>query len=150
MKLGNILNLAAVAIPFAAAAFGGSAASSAAAKTSSTASSAVSAGSFLQQGAQAFLNTTGAGESRQPFSYVQAERPRSVAELTRGDPTPSFSASAVSTHPLVTNANVQTVMANLAQNARNQQLRSMLQAYTVQPTIMARGARTQVGRSTLT
>jgi hypothetical protein len=149
MNLGNILNLAAVALPFVASAFGGQ--QSSPSQTSSVASGKVSAGSFLQQGAQAFLTMQGKTEdARRPFSTtVQARQNRSVEQLTRMNPNVSYTAATVSSNPLIANQNVGTVMANLAQNARNQQLRSMLEPYIVRPNIRSEGVRTKLGKSTI-
>jgi hypothetical protein len=149
MNLGNILNLAAVALPFVASAFGGR--QPLPSQTSSVASGKVSAGSFLQQGAQAFLTMQGVDKTAsQPFSTtVQARQNRSVEQLTRMNPNVSYTAATVSSNPLIANQSVGTVMANLAQNARNQQLRSMLEPYIVRPNITSEGVRTKLGKSTI-
>jgi hypothetical protein len=86
----------------------------------------------------------------QPFSTtVQARQNRSVEQLTRMNPNVSYTAATVSSNPLIANQSVGTVMANLAQNARNQQLRSMLEPYIVRPNITSEGVRTKLGKSTI-
>ena len=143
MNVTKLLNLAAVAVPFAASAFGGTGGTSV--KTASGGKESFLSSDFIQEGASAFLKTTDA-EEKAPFTYVEAERPRSVQELTRGAPTAQYSAAGP-VNPLAASGQVQTVLYVLANNARNSAVRDMLREYSVQPTIRQKGVRTSVGRS---
>ena len=97
--------------------------------------------------ATSFLATTGFGkdESRQPFKYATFERPRSVKQLTRGSPS-AVPASLQPIERLISGSpRLETAMANLYNNASNQQVREMFSQYSqdASPTL-------RQGRRTLT
>ena len=127
MKLGQIL---AIALPvIAGIGSGGPAQASDKSAKKST--------GFLSDAANAFLEMSGSDESRQPFQYIQAERPRSVSELTRlgpgmarNMPSPAPTKFSQFEMPLYRSA-----LQNLTANARNQQVIDMLKAYGVTPTL---------------
>ena len=97
--------------------------------------------------ATSFLTATGRGEGQNPFqsstSQGLAIRPRTVKELTRG----SASAAPASLQPiqrLVSNSpRLETAMANLYNNASNQQVREMFSQYSQDmPSTLRQGRRT--------
>ena len=97
--------------------------------------------------ATSFLTTTGfdKDESRQPFKYATFERPRSVKQLTRGSPS-AVPASLQPIERLISGSpRLETAMANLYNNASNQQVREMFSQYSqdASPTL-------RQGRRTLT
>lgn len=98
--------------------------------------------------ATSFLTTTGfgKGESReQPFKYASFERPRSVKQITRGSPS-AVPASLQPIERLISGSpRLETAMANLYNNASNQQVREMFSQYSqdASPTL-------RQGRRTLT
>ena len=126
MKLGQIL---AIALPvIAGIGSGGPAQSSSTSAKKST--------GFLSDAANAFLEL-GSEESRQPFQYIKAERPRSVSELTRlgpgmarNMPSPAPTKFSQFEMPLYRSA-----LEKVVANARNQQVIDMLKAYGVTPTL---------------
>ena len=126
MKLGQIL---AIALPvIAGIGSGGPAQASDKSAKKST--------GFLSDAANAFLEM-GSEESRQPFQYIQAERPRSVSELTRlgpgmarNMPSPAPTKFSQFEMPLYRSA-----LEKVVANARNQQVIDMLKAYGVTPTL---------------
>ena len=100
--------------------------------------------------ASSFLTTTGFkrkdGTTQLPFKMAVAPSPRSVKELTRGNPSQVPPQLQPIQKMISANPQLATAMSNLYQNAQNQQVRDMFASFQtadVQPTIR-QGRRTIV------
>jgi len=98
--------------------------------------------------ASSFLTATGRkkGERQLPFQMAVAPSPRSVEELTRGNPLQVPPQLQPIQKMVSANPQLATAMSNLYQNAQNQQVRDMFASFQtadVQPTIR-QGRRTIV------